>query len=200
PAFAGDLARLRDAILREFGSDKLFQRFFSNNLVLLNKVPHWDIMYEVIASGNVLGQLYYDPFNTEWRFKLTYPGAYIALNENLVEYLSIDMPIYTGKVISTSKSIGVNQVVVLDKKGNIRGIGEVIEDKVIISKTFHDRTPPVETSNKPANMYDVVKRNEKGLSMLEDRSIKFLKKIASKYPLPLTVSFSGGKDSLVALD
>ncbi|MEM4528249.1 MAG: phosphoadenosine phosphosulfate reductase family protein [Desulfurococcaceae archaeon] len=200
PAFAGDLARLRNAILREFGSDKLFQRFFSNNLVLLNKVPHWDIMYEVIASGNVLGQLYYDPFNTEWRFKLTYPGAYIALNENLVEYLSIDMPIYTGKVISTSKSIGVNQVVVLDKKGNIRGIGEVIEDKVIISKTFHDRTPPVETSNKPANMYDAVKRNGKGLSMLEDRSIKFLKKIASKYPLPLTVSFSGGKDSLVALD
>lgn len=200
PAFTGDLIKLRDAIIREFGDDKLFQRFFSDRLVLLNKVPHWDIMYEVIASGNVLGQLYYDPFNAEWRFKLTYPGAYIALNENLVEYVSINTPIYTGKVIDTSRSTASRQVIVLDKRGNIRGVGEVNGNKITVSKTFHDRAPPVETSNKPSNIHDIVKHNVTGLSALEERSIKFLQRIASKYGSPVTVSFSGGKDSLVALD
>jgi len=31
------------------------------------------------------GQLYYDPFKAEWRFRLTYLGAYYAVENNLVD-------------------------------------------------------------------------------------------------------------------
>ena len=200
PAFKGDLLKLREAIVSEFGDDKLYSRFFETRFILLNKVPHWDIMYEVVASGNIMGQLYYDPYYSKWRFRLSFQGAYLALQENLVEVIRVNQPVYTGRVFK--KNTSSRQVVIVDQKGIIRGIGENNGDAIEVVKTFHDRTLPVETSNKPTTLEDVIKYNLNGLDFMEEKSIAFLKKLRERYRdvTKAVVSYSGGKDSLVALD
>lgn len=202
PAFPGDIEKLKKAIVYEFGSDELYRRLIEGRLVLLNKVPHWDLMYEVVVSGNVLGQLYYDPYSQRWRFRLTYQGAYLASSDKLVDTVAATPPFYSGRVLKTNPSTIAREVVIVDSKENVRAVGEVLETgEVVISKTFHDRTPPVETSNKPASIHDVVKYNENGLSSLEEKSINYLKRLSRRFSgLRAVVSYSGGKDSLVALD
>lgn len=199
PAFGGDREKLREATLYEYGSDKVYSRFFENVLVLLNKVPHWDVMYEVVSSGNVYGQLYFDPFRWRWRFRLTHAGAFVAVEEGLVDSLTMDGPIYVGREIP-APSTSQRQLVLLDKRGLVRGLGEIYSEKLVVVKTFHERTMPIETDQKPSSIEDVLKSNEEGLTRLEERSVRYLKRLREKFNLPVTVSYSGGKDSLVALD
>ena len=201
PAFRGDIERLKRALNYEFGNLLLFDKYISGKLVLLNKVPHWDLMYEVVVSGNVIGQLYYDPFNDKWRFRLTHQGAYIAVQLGAVDTIIAESPFYTGRLISGKYGGSSRQVVVLDSRGNIRAIGEVARDNsVFLTKTFHERLPPVETSERNASVDFAVLRNLNDLQSLEDKSLRFLERLSKRFNLKPVVSYSGGKDSLVALD
>ncbi len=201
PAFRGDLERLKEALKYEFGDLAFFDKYISGKFMLLNKIPHWDLMYEVIVSGNVIGQLYYDPFREKWRFRLTHQGAYIALQLGVVEAITSQPPFYVDRVITGKSSGSARQLVVLDSKGGIRGIGEAREDNsIIIVKTFHDRTLPIETSEKITSIDFVLSRNLECLESLEEKSIKFLRRLSTRFNLKPVVSYSGGKDSLVALD
>ncbi|MEM0001430.1 MAG: phosphoadenosine phosphosulfate reductase family protein [Desulfurococcaceae archaeon] len=201
PAFRGDHERLRTAIVYEFGDDKLYRRYIEGRFLLLNKVPHWDVMYEVVSSGNVIGQLYYDPYISTWRFRLTYQGAYLAYQDNIVDVVKGKPPFHVDKAIESNISTSSRQVVIVDEKGSVRGVGEVISNKVVVAKVFYDKTLPVETSGKTASLEDVLKYNREGLEALEEKAIKYLKRIQNRYPsLKPVVSYSGGKDSLVTLD
>ena len=198
PGFPRDYERLRRSIVYEFGTDKLYKELFENRFILLNKVPHWDQMWEVISSGNVWGQLYYDPFSTVWRFRLTYSGAYYAYANGVVESVMIDEKPRKGYHIA-SKDRGTRQVVVVDKQGEVVGLAEKADKGYIVTKVFRARKPLVETSNRRSNLEDVLKYNEEGLEQYKNSSVKFLRKLHDRHPLPIVVSYSGGKDSLVAL-
>jgi len=201
PAFRGDLERLKEALKYDLGDLKLYDKYINGKVTLLNKVPHWDLMYEVVVSGNVIGQLYYDPFREKWRFRLTHQGAYIAVQLGVVDTITSAPPFHADRVISSNYSSSARQVVVLDTRGNIRAISEVRENNsLVIVKTFHERTLPIETSEKTASMELVVSRNVEGLISLEEKSTRFLYRLSKKYNLKPVVSYSGGKDSLVALD
>ncbi|MEM4717837.1 MAG: phosphoadenosine phosphosulfate reductase family protein [Desulfurococcaceae archaeon] len=201
PAFPGDHEKLKKAIINEFGNDAFYRKYLEGRFILLNKIPHWDVMYEVISSGNVIGQLYYDPYKSAWRFRLTHQGAYLAIHDNLVDYIKINPPFYVEREVRMTLSTSSRQVVIQDEKGNIRGLGEVMGDHILITKVFHDRTHPVETSNKATTLDDVIKYNKEGIEILEEKSIRFLRRLSKKYSnLHFVVSYSGGKDSLVSLD
>jgi phosphoadenosine phosphosulfate reductase len=201
PAFRGDLERLKEALKYEFGDLSLYSKYINGKFILLNKVPHWDLMYEVVVSGNVIGQLYYDPFREKWRFRLTYQGAYLAVQLGFAEAVVCTPPFYADRVISGKYGGSARQVVVLDPRGNIRAVGEARGDSgLIIVKTFHERVLPIETSEKTANIDFVLSRNIEGLEILEEKSTRFLERLNSRFNLKPVVSFSGGKDSLVALD
>lgn len=199
PAFPGDFEKLRDSISYEYGTDKLYGELYESQLVLLNKVPHWDVMYEVISSGNVYGQLYFDPFRDRWRFRLTYAGAYLASEKGWVDVARVGNPIYVGKT-APAPSTSMKQLVVVDERERVRGLGEVYGNELVIVKTFHEKIMPVETEGRPATLEEAVKYNEEGMAAIEEKSVKYLKRLSAKFPLPVTVSYSGGKDSLVALD
>lgn len=199
PAFRIDHERLMSAIKYEFGDEKIYNIFFKNYFTLLNKVPHWDQMWETIASGNVLGQLYYDPFRERWRFRLNYTGAYIAVRDGLVDIVKTNKRVFRGSYIDKS-STSSRQVVIINEKDEIIGIGENIGDRIIVIKTFKEKRLPVETSMKKSDLETVLKHNEYGIEFYKEKAIKFLRKLYEKNKLPVVVSYSGGKDSLTALN
>ncbi|MET1160779.1 MAG: phosphoadenosine phosphosulfate reductase family protein [Thermoprotei archaeon] len=198
PGFERDYVRLEESIKYEFGSTKLYNIFFRDRFILLNKVPHWDQMWEVVSSGNVWGQLYYDPFKSRWRFRLSYAGAYYAYFNRLADHVRISgKPRKGTRVYSSSSS---NQVIVVNEYDEVIGLAERVSgNEYSIIKIFRRRIPPIDTSWKNTTMDDVLKHNEEGIEWYKERSIKFIQKLYDKYKLPVVVSYSGGKDSLVSL-
>ncbi len=199
PAFKRDLEKLRSAVKYEYNDMKIYDTLFKNMFLLFNKVPHWDQMWEIVSSGNVVGQLYYDPFREKWRFRLTFAGAYILYSQGLIDYVKIATRIPRGKFITTSLSTSSRQVVIVNDRDEVIGIGEVVPEGIRVIKIFKTRKYPVETSGKPADINTVIKHNEYGIQYYEERSIKLLRKLYMLYGGPVVVSYSGGKDSLIAL-
>ncbi len=199
PAFPRDLEKLYNAIRYEYGSDRIFNEFFQGKFLLFNKVPHWDQMWEIIASGNVLGQLYYDPFRERWRFRLTYAGAYLADQLGLVDSVFVHGKIYPKMRFRHDLSTSSRQVLVKGVRGVI-GLAERIDDnEFIVVKFYRERRLPVETSNKGSDLWSVLKHNDYGIGFYENKAIRFLRKVYQHHPMKPVVSYSGGKDSLTAL-
>ncbi len=199
PAFKRDYEKLREGIYYEFRSERIYKEFFEGKFLLLNKVPHWDQMWEVVVDGNVLGQLYYDPFRDTWRFRLNYTGALIAVQQDLVDYIVVDGFIREKKILKDNYSSSSGQIVLLDKKGDVKGLAENVEGVVVVTKVFRTRIPPQETSMKKTTLDDVLKHNDYGLYYFESRAKAFIYSMASKVGKEVVVSYSGGKDSLTAL-
>jgi len=199
PAFQRDLEKLRSAIKYEYNDMKIYDTLFKDMFLLFNKVPHWDQMWEIVSSGNVVGQLYYDPFREKWRFRLTFAGAYILYSQGLIDHVKITTRIPRRKIITTSLSTSSKQVVIVNERDEVVGIGEVVPEGIHVIKIFKTRKYPVETSGKPADINTVIKHNEYGIQYYEERSTKLLRKLYMLYGGPVVVSYSGGKDSLIAL-
>ncbi|MEM1710765.1 MAG: hypothetical protein QW820_07735, partial [Sulfolobales archaeon] len=51
PAFQGDIEVIKEALTNEFGDTSLINELITNKLILLNKVPHYDDMTEVLIGG-----------------------------------------------------------------------------------------------------------------------------------------------------
>ena len=142
PTTEYDIERLKSGISYEFNSIKLFNRFFRGRFMLFNKVPHWDQMWEVIASGNVLGQLYYDPFHDTWRFRLNSTGALLAYKEGLVDHIVVDKYIREKSVVKQNYSSSSRQILLVDHNGKVKGIGENINGTVVekfLEKSLNQR-------------------------------------------------------------
>lgn len=199
PATQVDHIRLREALNYEFGSDKAYTKLFMDKFILLNKVPHWDLMWEVISSGNVLGQLYYDPFKHRWRFRLNYTGSVLALREGLVDYITASGLFVEKGVLKSHYSSSSRQIVIVGKNGRPRGIAENDNGKLIVAKLFRTFIEPIETSWKSSSLYDVLKLNDYALYYFESRAKAFIYSMHSKIGKEVIVSYSGGKDSLVSL-
>ena len=199
PAFQRDYERLRDAILYEYGDLGIYERFFNDRFLLFNKVPHWDQMWEIVSSGNVVGQLYYDPFRERWRFRLTYAGAYISYMEGLIDYVVVDGKIYPKVPLSKNVSTSMRQIVVIGRKGVV-GLAERSGDGFYIVKIYRDRRMPIETRGRRTDLNTVLKLNEYGIDFHVEKAVGFLRKMHRRTGLRPVVSYSGGKDSLTALD
>ncbi|MCX8198824.1 MAG: phosphoadenosine phosphosulfate reductase family protein [Sulfolobales archaeon] len=199
PATQIDHIRLREALSYEFGSNEIYTRLFMNKFILLNKVPHWDLMWEIISSGNVLGQLYYDPFKYKWRFRLNYTGSVLVLREGLVDHVTASGLIIEKGVLKSCYSGNLRQVVIVGKNGRPRGIAENIDGKLVVAKLFRAFIEPMETSRRSSSLHDVLKLNEYALYYFESRAKAFIYSMHSKTGKEVIVSYSGGKDSLVSL-
>ncbi len=199
PGFNRDYEKLVEAIEYEFGDTHIYDRFIRGKFILLNKVPHWDQMWEIISSGNVIGQLYYDPFRDGWRFRLSSTGALIAYEEGLVDHIVYEGFVKEKRVIRENYSSSSRQIIVVDRNGRVKGIAENIDGRVFVTKVFKYIHKLRETSGRSSNLDDVLKRNEYGIYYFESRAKAFIYSMASKVGKEVVVSYSGGKDSLVAL-
>jgi phosphoadenosine phosphosulfate reductase len=204
PAFEYDVETIREAFQNEFGTLKGFNEFLGKGVVLLNKVPFMDEMKEIISQGAVIGRVYYEPFTGRWRLRLSRPGILRILDQNIVSTIVVKGGLKTLKRRRKLKAGNENfrkgeQIVILDDEGEPIGIGYFSNDEIHVHNVFFTYYPSKFAEDIESNWEDVIVENEKYLNEMEEKAVEFIRTMYRKHGGPVIVSFSSGKDSLVAL-
>jgi len=209
PAFPADIEITRKAVINEFNDEDLAKNLIPNNeVVLLNKIPGYaDQADEVIVRGRIVGHRFYDIKKRMWRFRPLYEGVseilalkrgywtIINLN-NLPERYDVHRDLVLEGSLPNTKYV---HVAVATRDGRYHGVAKVMRNdrlRVIKSWRAKDRLP----SPKPSSLEDFIELNRDYLERKARRAVDFLTKVFNEYRKPVVVSYSGGKDSLVALD
>jgi phosphoadenosine phosphosulfate reductase len=204
-AFERDYRFLSDAYIYEFGTSKGFNDIIGKSPLLLNKAPYYDEMKEVVADGVHIGRLYFEPLLRRWRFRLS---RYTAENlytsyPDVLEKVVVDKKNYVhGDIVRIDKDIEkYKQVVLLDREDNIVGLGYSRGRGKIMIHTWWGSGQKVEIveARRKSDIMDVIEAHRDYIRILTSRAKKFLFIMYEKIRKPVVVSFSGGKDSLVAL-
>ncbi len=199
-AFPGDLEAIREGFLNEFGSDKLYWRLVHGRLVVVSRVAYMDEMKEVVVNGGVLGKVYYDPAERRWRFRVSRYTARIAVEEEL-------LPVYRLKPGERLKPITPctlraregSQVVIVDPNGEPVAVGYYRGSTIHLQTRLSSVPEPLENPRR-TSLWDVLKANMPVMVELVSKARALLSVFHDKLRgKPVAISFSGGKDSLVAL-
>ncbi|WP_010476913.1 phosphoadenosine phosphosulfate reductase domain-containing protein [Thermococcus zilligii] len=218
-AFEKDIEFIRSVFREHYGVDP--GELFDGKVVLLNKTPGEDDVYEIILDGYVFGWVRFDPLGLKWKPGLKVEGA-IALwkrfGKSMKKWVIIDRgavePILNGSnllavgVIEAEPSIRRgDDVVLISEEGDVVATG--IAKKDYTGLTSRERGTGVKVRHqksvnyregKKATMEEVLRANSIELEKKVEEARRFMRKTASRYSdLPVAVAFSGGKDSLAVL-
>jgi len=206
PVFSADRARILEAAEKNMGTLSLPQ------LLFFNKLGWIDRMDELIAGGELVGVFRYD-FETSCFELLPRVALYkylsapkrIFIPEGVVKFIehgdllvpgvsSCDAGISPGDwvFICTDKPVacGISLMGSAQLSAHGKGVAVKIKD---FSKEFVPRP----TSDPPLS--EAVSKNAPALERLEREAVLRMRDFALSHSKPLSVSFSGGKDSLVVL-
>ena len=200
PAFDHDYEVFREALVNEFGAD-ISKEILGNGIVLVNKGAGLDDFREFFARGTIVGKVYWEPVERRWRFRASYASAYVLLEKGLASTVEVNEIPKEGSTIFAQCKEG--EQVILTKGGCPAGVGYCRKGRVRVVTSFPKELvckDPFPAPDLPTTIEDMIKHNEKRLVRLVSQSKKFIYVMREKVrDRPLTVSFSGGKDSLVAL-
>lgn len=210
PAFKADVELTRRAIVNEFGDSKLAELLIpGDELVLLNKIPGYaDQADEVIVRGRLIGHRFFDVERGDWRFRPLYEAVSEMITRRMgywaivnMDKLPIAYDIHKDMLLEHNlPGDRYIHVALSTTNGRYHGVGKLMRGgriRVVKSWTARQALPP----GKPSTMMDFVELNRTHLERKAEKAIEFLKKVFDEYgKLPILVSYSGGKDSLVALD
>ncbi|MEL9989786.1 MAG: phosphoadenosine phosphosulfate reductase family protein [Thermoproteus sp.] len=209
PALGADIAITRQAVENELGNKSLALELIpEGELVLLNKIPGYaDQADEVIVRGRIVGHRFYDVLEGMWRFRPLYEGVSKMISERRgwwalvdMEDLPIGYDVHEDKIIEGSlPERRYTHVAVSTKDGKIHGVAKLFRGRRLhIVKSWRARPglPP----GRPSDLSLFAEINRRHIERKAHEAVEFLKKVFDQYKLPIVVSYSGGKDSLVALD
>ncbi|MBC7114960.1 MAG: phosphoadenosine phosphosulfate reductase family protein, partial [Archaeoglobi archaeon] len=203
-ALSGDLKLLRETLRENFGDEELI----SKKVVLLNGVSYEDRMDEVIIDGEVVGNF---RFNGSFEFLPRIPGAtWMRASKGIVEVDEGALePILRGanvmaRGVLSAKGVRRNQEVIVKCSGRVIATGRALKDEDdlesgVFVKTRHKGIFGRKRPERDPSLKDVIRANLTRLEELEREAIEFIRRVSRKFSLPVTVSYSGGKDSLVTL-
>jgi len=186
-------------------------------MALLNKIPGDDKADEVILDGRTIAVVAYDLATGGYTLDLRIDGAKLLIPVATKKLATINVPrekhlngkgISGASVVECSPDITDGDIILLKASNSFNGFGVARTDAANLKNTAentikvrkisssrvhpHDRTP---------TMADVVSANSARLKSLERDAINVIRGLAYQHKqLPVTVSFSGGKDSLVVLN
>ena len=208
--FEGDMQILNETLKRTFGTE-------IDGFLLFNRIPHYDRMDEVIMDGKVIGNLRYDVERGNFTIALRMEGSYL-LNDKITKgWVIADKgavePILKGRNLMVPGvrecAEGIergDEVIVRDPDGKAIAVGIAKMSSEEMRKLERGMAVKIRHSGygkwekrRQANIEEVIEVNEKYLKNIEERAVHFIKDIKRRYNLPMAVSFSGGKDSLVVL-
>jgi phosphoadenosine phosphosulfate reductase len=205
---------IRNLFEHDFGCDPIGER-----LVLLNKIPGDDKADEVIVDGYTIAVVYYDLKDEGYRLDLRPYGAKLLLSLTDKKTVTVDVPrnmhlsgkgIKGSTVIEASADIKKDDIVLIRVNENFTGLGVAKTDAVNLKDPSQNTIKirkigggHVRLNDKLSTIEDAVAANRKTIKGMEKEAINVIKGVVSQgknRELPVTVSFSGGKDSLVVLD
>lgn len=182
--------------------------------IFFNKIAGEDRADEVIVNGSILAVVRFDIVHNKMVLEIKQPGAEMFNNiatKNIVVLGKISghikrKTISGENIISTIGSFSAGETLII-RKGTKIGTGIAIENSTDIHKSkraikvYDINFPSYINTPVSADMQTFVNANSNHIIHISKLAIKEIKNfLASKdgKRLPITVSFSGGKDSLVA--
>ncbi|MEM2007316.1 MAG: phosphoadenosine phosphosulfate reductase family protein [Sulfolobales archaeon] len=197
PAFEEDLAHISKALYTEF-SDTSIEKLLgvSEGSTFLNKVPFIDDMKEVVIGGVVIGRLLFDIKSMTWRWRLSESSAQVLIDNRKVDYVVRDR-VKPLEVIKCGGPEG-SQLPVVDGGGRLIALAVSRGGVFRVQKVFK-RVPNYPIASPRASIEDVLRGNEYRLRRFVSLAASKAYSLTEKLRKPLVASYSGGKDSLVAL-
>ncbi|MBE0517896.1 MAG: phosphoadenosine phosphosulfate reductase family protein [Thermoplasmata archaeon] len=220
PAFEFDIRYIREIVDRQFGPGTGDALIPSGKVVVLNKAPDLDRMDEIILDGEVAGAVRFDIVHGN-RFLLKPLSAKILAPLISKSWVIVDDgaldPIRNRK--ASTLAVGVLQcdpgirpgddVLVLDKGRRPVSVGvakmsaeemlrpgakgTAVKTRWVVANEAHE---PRDTD---VTWDDVLIANSEVLERRVSEAKAFISRVVSDNPLPIAVSYSGGKDSLATL-
>lgn len=219
PGFKNELDLIRKIIDKQYGEGIGKQLIPDDKIILLNKVSYYDHMDEIIVDGKVLGNIRFNPSLRDWEFAPKLIGARRLWKAGCSKWVKVDSgavePIIKGAnilgpgVLDCSSDISEgDQVIVLSPKNEVIAVGTAKRNAAdMLTKTKgvvvkpREYGPPGELFllKGGQNWETVIEANKEILQKYEQEAINFIRNTAKTHSKPVTVAFSGGKDSLVTL-
>ena len=207
PCFGDSIDVVLGLFEKNFGTSSLLK----DRMMFFNKIPGEDRSDEIIAHGDVIGVLRFDIRENELRLDLRQSGADIFANaatKNVVRFRNMSGHL-KGKTI---KGTDITETIgdfnagdpLIVQKGSKVGPGTALVDSQYIPVSeravkIKDLDPMTERPISPtSDILRFVGSNKDHLEHLEKNGISDIRSFISKKDQPITVSFSGGKDSLAA--
>ncbi|MCD1295159.1 1,4-alpha-glucan branching protein [Methanocella sp. CWC-04] len=205
---------IRDLFTGTYGCDPVKGR-----LILLNKIPGDDKTDEVIIDGHTIAVVSYDLKDSCYKLDLRLEGAKILMPLTNAKTVVLDVPrgkhlngkgVSGRSVVSASPDIKKDDIILLRVSDTFNGYGvartdsdglkDPSENTIKIRKISSNN---VILNDKASDIQDAVNANRSRIRAMEKDAVNILKGITCQgknRELPVTVSFSGGKDSLVVLN
>ena len=212
PCFVYEREVLHELLMSSFDCDPLGQR-----VILLNKIPGDDKTDEVIVDGLLFGILRFDIQKMGYVFEPSVQGAGILLKHTELKTVVLKKsPMHlNGKKVRydhvehISEDVRKNDIILV-RSGSLTGFGIAYADAMDapgtqgpVLRVRKIDSQDVSLSPRVPSMGDVVAANVSHIRNIGKNAINTIKGIANQKEhrqLPVNVSFSGGKDSLVVLD
>ncbi len=215
PAFQYDIDLINKTTEKQFGI-KLIPE---GRLVVLNKAPYEDRMDEVIFDGAVMGSLRFELEKMGWVFIPRLEGArrlvggrkWVVVDKGAIDFILNGASVLAPGVNDAEVSIAEDdEVIVLTPQRDVIATGRarmtaermLTHEKGMAVKTRWNGKPRViEQTNagEKRTWDDAVTANMQILKKLEEKAHRFIKNVVETTGKPVTISYSGGKDSLATL-
>jgi len=207
PCMGDSIDLVKDLFKEAFGTDAPI----SGRMMFFNKIPGEDRADEVIAHGEVIGVIRFDLRDKSLHLELRQAGADLFAGsavKNLIDIRNISGHL-KGKVAGGTDIAGMigdfsagDPVIV--RKGKKAGPGTALAgSKDIFTSERAVKIKDLDPSeNRPlspqSGRTEFVRSNKEHLESIERNAVSDIRSFLSKKNTPVTVSFSGGKDSLAA--
>lgn len=215
PAFRYDIDLINRTTEKQFGL-KLIPE---GGLVVLNKAPYEDRMDEVVFDGTVMGSLRFELERMDWVFIPRLEGAsrlvggkkWVVVDKGAIDFIIKGASVLAPGVNEAEASIVEDdEVIVLTPQREVIATGRarmsaermLTHEKGMAVKTRWNGKPLViERTNAEGKRTwdDAVTANMQILKKLEEKAHRFIKNVVETTGKPVTISYSGGKDSLATL-
>ncbi len=202
--------------------DELVLQLFSTNplsgkLILLNKIPGEDKTDEIIVDGLRFGVLKFDMLELAFRLDLMLEGAQALIESGILKKLVkitskrghlSGKTIDGGEVIACTDDIKKGDTILIIAR-NLSGFGVSYRESSELKKTGQSiKIRKIDSGKaifnaKKSSLDEVIRANAPHMKRLVKDAMNTIRGIANQKEFrdtPVYVSFSGGKDSLTALD
>ena len=216
PAMGDEVKDIQKLIVKNFGENATI--IDDDDLILLNHIGSEDQMDEIIKSGLSIGTRRYDIRTDKWIIKLNANGLLLLEGKISKKWVKIDSGakekirqganvLIPGILDADSEIQKGDYIAIIDEDNKIiaGGIARIddaereVSTRGVYAKNYLGLKQKYNRNKTKRTWNEVVKWNSKELKNIENKAVDFIQKAKEDLKLPVIISFSGGKDSLVTL-